>query len=152
MKFIADRMLGRLTKSLRIYGFDTLYSNKIQFKDVLRIGREEGRIILTRNSQIKKMEGEYRYLFIEDNDPKAQLDEVITGLNLKILLESAFTRCLVCNCELEKIERTDIEGRVPDHIFETHRDFSFCAICKRIFWKGTHHEKMLELLQERRLP
>ena len=148
MKFIADRMLGKLAKLLRLYGYDTLYSNKIGFNDILRLGRQERRIILTRNGLIKKKEGISSYLFIEDNDPKKQLNQVKTGFDLEIGDERAFTRCISCNCELQRIERKDVEGKVPDYIYETQSDFSLCTACERIFWKGTHYEKMLVLLQE----
>ena len=148
MKFIADRMLGKLAKLLRTLGFDTLYSNRIDFKELLKIAREKGRIILTRNTLIKKKEGEYRFLFINDNDPKRQLQEVITNLSLEIEPNKTFTRCLLCNNKLKEIKREDAGGKVPDYIFESHRDFSFCGKCKRIFWKGTHHEHMLTVLKE----
>ena len=148
MKFIADRMLGRLAKLLRTLGFDTLYSNRIDFKELLKIAREKGRIILTRNTLIKKKEGEYRFLFINDNDPKRQLQEVITNLSLEIEPNKTFTRCLLCNNKLKEIKREGAGEKVPDYIFESHRDFSFCGKCKRIFWKGTHHEHMLTVLKE----
>ncbi|MEW6616628.1 MAG: Mut7-C RNAse domain-containing protein [Thermodesulfobacteriota bacterium] len=148
MKFIADRMLGSLAKLLRTLGFDTLYSNRIDFKDLLKIAREKERIILTKNTLIKKKEGNYRFLFINNNDPKRQVREVITNLGLDIEPDKTFTRCLLCNNKLKKIQREDIGGKIPDYIFESYRDFSFCNKCKRIFWKGTHHEHMLTVLKE----
>ncbi|MFH1623891.1 MAG: Mut7-C RNAse domain-containing protein [Pseudomonadota bacterium] len=143
MKFVADRMLGKLAKILRILGFDVLYSNRIHFRELVRIARDEKRIILTRNSLIKTKEGEYTFFFINNNEPKRQLKEVIDGLDLKISPSNVFTRCLLCNHELKKIEREDVEGRVPDYVFETQRDFSLCRNCNKIFWKGTHHKNML---------
>lgn len=148
MKFIADRMLGKLAKLLRILGFDTLYSNRIDFKELLRVAREKGRIILTKNTLIKKKVGKHRFLFINDNDPKKQLKEVITNLSLEIEPDKIFTRCLLCNNKLKEIQREDTGGKVPDYIFESHRDFSFCDKCERIFWKGTHHKHMLTVLKE----
>jgi len=138
-------MLGKLAKLLRIMGFDTLYSNRIDFKELLMIATEEKRLILTRNTIIDRQKRENRFLFIKDNDPKRQLEEVITGLGLKADPARAFTRCILCNYELQEIRREDVEKRVPDYIFETHRDFSFCERCGRIFWKGTHHENVLAL-------
>ena len=143
MKLIADRMLGKLAKLLRILGFDTLYSKDIPLGELLRIGREEERIILTRRTIMEKQGEEYKYLFITDNNPKGQLKEVLKGLDLKIHPEMAFTRCVQCNCRLKKMERNHVKGSVPDYIYETHRDFSYCAFCGKVFWKGTHYENML---------
>ncbi len=145
MRFVADRMLGKLAKVLRILGFDTMYSNSVDFEELLCIGRKEKRIVLTRNTLIRNKGGKYAFLFIHDDDPKAQFEEVRTRLNLNIDPAGAFTRCILCNNELKKIKREDVEGDVPDYVFQTHRDFSSCAKCKRIFWKGTHYENMLTL-------
>jgi uncharacterized protein with PIN domain len=147
MKLIVDRMLGKLAKLLRIIGIDTLYSNKTDFKELLRIADKEKRIILTRNTLIKKQERTYRFLFIHDNDPIRQLEEVIIGLNLTLEPVKAFTRCLECNHKLEKISKEDIGGMVPDHILKTHVDFSFCSNCNKIYWRGTHYEKMMKRLE-----
>lgn len=148
MRFIADRMLGKLARRLRILGFDTPYSNRTDFGELLRIATEEKRIILTRNTLINNKKGEYRFLFINDDDPKKQLEEVITSLDLSVNHARAFTRCTVCNYELKRIKKEDVGGRVPDYIFEAHRDFSFCGKCDRIFWKGTHHKNMLALFKK----
>lgn len=85
---------------------------------------------------------------LPDNDPKRQLREVITSLSLEIEPNKIFTRCLLCNNKLKEIQREDAGGKVPDYIFESHRDFSLCNKCKRIFWKGTHHEHVLTVLKE----
>ena len=147
MKLIVDRMLGKLAKLLRIIGFDTLYSNNIHFKELLSVADKEERIILTRNTLIKKQERADRFFFVHDNDPIRQLEEVINGLDLKIEHVRAFTRCLGCNHALVKIRKEEAEGRIPDYIFKTHVDFSFCRYCNKIYWRGTHYEKMLKRLE-----
>jgi len=147
MKFIADIMLGKLAKLLRILGFDTLYYKDISLGELLGIGIEERRVILTRRAIIEKEDGEYIYFFITDNNPKRQLKEVLNGLDLKINPEIAFTRCVQCNRKLTKMERKHVKGSVPDYIFQTHRDFSYCVFCGKVFWKGTHYENMLRSLE-----
>jgi len=47
-------MLGKLAKMLRILGFDTLYSNRVDFEELLKIAVEKKRIILTKNTLIIK--------------------------------------------------------------------------------------------------
>ncbi|MDY6855305.1 MAG: Mut7-C RNAse domain-containing protein [Thermodesulfobacteriota bacterium] len=148
MKLIVDRMLGKLAKLLRIIGFDTLYSNNIDFEELLCVADKEERIILTRNTLIKKQERAYKFFFIHDNDPIRQLEEVINGLDLKIEYMGVLTRCIGCNKTLVKISKEEADGRVPDYIFKTHIDFSFCKNCNKVYWKGTHYEKMLERLEE----
>ncbi|MCK7525684.1 MAG: Mut7-C RNAse domain-containing protein [Ignavibacteriales bacterium] len=50
MTFVADCMLGRLAKWLRILGFDVLYFSKAEDPDLVAIARREGRVLLTRDT------------------------------------------------------------------------------------------------------
>ncbi len=139
MRFIADKMLGRLAKWLRILGYDTLYFNTQNPRDMCKIAREEGRLILTRNTKLK---GRKNLLFIKGDDLGEQIEEVVKGLNLKI--SPMFNRCLICNQGLKEISPLEVKGRVPEYVFNTQKDFFSCPQCRRIFWKGTHIEHMLK--------
>ena len=48
IRFLADAMLGKLAKYLRICGFDTAYRT-VNDEDPVQWARKEGRILLTRN-------------------------------------------------------------------------------------------------------
>ena len=56
-----------------------------------------------------------------------------------------FSRCLKCNCLLEKTEPT---LDVPPLIRESVSDFWFCANCSQMFWQGSHTDRMRERLKE----
>ena len=49
MKFIADVMLGRLAKKLRLLGFDVLYDRTFNDNEIIRLSLEQERVILTRD-------------------------------------------------------------------------------------------------------
>ena len=149
MKFAADSMLGRLAKWLRILGYDTLYARAQSDKEFMQLARE-GRILLSRNSRFKKKISKDNLVFIEGNDPTTQLQALIHTLGLPIEPERFFTRCTICNGQLERISREDVAGKVPDYVWGEHNHFSECENCGKIYWPGSHmarsREEILQLL------
>ena len=145
MKFIVDGMLGRLAKWLRILGYDTAYFPHLDDNQLVRLARAEGRLLLTRDRGLARRRG-FQYLLIESDHLEEQLGQVVAALALAE--EHPFSRCPVCNTPLQKVEKPELEGRVPPHIFRTHKDFSLCPNCDRIYWPGTHWARMRKKLAE----
>ena len=143
MKFIVDGMLGHLAKWLRILGYDTTYFPDLDDDQLVRRARAEGRLLLTRDRSLARRRG-LQCLLIESDHLEEQLGQVLAELALTG--EHPFSRCPVCNTPLQKVEKTELEGRVPPHIFRTHTDFSLCPNCDRIYWPGTHWARMQEKL------
>jgi uncharacterized protein with PIN domain len=140
MKFAADRMLGKLAKWLRFLGYDTTYSNDLS-EDEYLAQVNEGRILLTRNTRLKRKVPKDKLVFIRDNDPKVQLQEIISGLRLQPEPKRFFTRCTLCNEVLDPTEGADVYGRVPDYIWTAHDRFSRCDRCGKLYWEGSHLER-----------
>jgi len=143
MKFIVDGMLGRLAKWLRILGYDTAFSPNLDDDQLVRLARAEGRLLLTRDRGLAQRRG-VQCLLIESHHLEEQLDQILAELPLTG--EHPFSRCPVCNTPLQKVEKPELEGRVPPHIFRTHKDFSLCPNCDKIYWPGTHWARMREKL------
>jgi uncharacterized protein with PIN domain len=68
---------------------------------------------------------------------KARTVKFILSQNL-----NPFSRCLICNCLLEKISRSEIEDRIDSEIFGYFNDFFKCDKCDKIYWEGSHYESM----------
>lgn len=139
MEFAADAMLGKLARWLRILGFDTFYRSDVEDSELLRVAREEGRVLLTRDTRVAQRRALPPMLLIRDDGWRDQLAQVFRELNLTIP-DTLFTRCLECNVPLRQIERSAAKFRVPGHVFETHQAFRECPRCARIFWRGSHYE------------
>jgi uncharacterized protein with PIN domain len=149
LKFIADAMLGRLAKWLRLMGYDTMYDPTAEDRDLVRCARAEGRILLTRDRELAKRKG-LSYVLIESD----RLDEQLAQLfrELGISHDRLSPRCARCNTLLRPISRAEVRARVPPYVFSRHWEFSLCPRCDRVYWKGTHWERMrrkLEDIQER---
>jgi uncharacterized protein with PIN domain len=147
MKFIADCMLGKLAKWLRILGYDTLYFHEIADDELLNKALTTGRILLTRDTKLFSQIPSNSGLFIESDHLEDQLKQVTLALHLD-LSQNMLTRCLECNTELERVEKKEVESRVPDFIYHTHNGFSRCPHCGKVYWKGSHQAHIGRRLQK----
>lgn len=146
MRFLADCMLGRLARWLRFLGYDTLYVRKGEDPPLLELAFKEGRILLTRDTHLIKRRLPVPYLFIRSDHLSEQLKQVIEELHLEVG-EEVGTRCMGCNVPLEEVERSEVQGLVPDFVFRTHQEFYRCPACLKIFWPGSHLKRMEEVLK-----
>ena len=142
MEFIADCMLGRLAKWLKILGFDVLYFPKAEDEDLVETSRCEKRVLLTRDTGLiersKKRAGR---LFIESEDWREQVVQVLDEFDLWDSVRPN-SRCLACNRPLKPLPKARARNLVPPHILETAPSFAICPGCGRVFWPGTHFGDM----------
>lgn len=148
MKFLVDRMLGRLAKELRMLGYDTLYYQGSDLYQLFRLAREEERIILTRGSKLTPKRPEDQVVRIQEDHPWAQLKELIERGLISLHEKELFSRCLLCNSLLEEASRGEVEGFVPDFIYYQYENFFRCPQCQKVYWPGTHQERMNQRIKE----
>ncbi len=148
MKFLVDRMLGKLVKGLRMFGYDTLYYRGNDTYQLFRLAREEGRVILTRRSKLVPKRPDDQVVRIREDRPWAQLKELIEKGWITLHEEALFSRCLLCNRLLEEASREEVEGCVPEFIFYQHEHFFRCPQCQKIYWPGSHQEHMNQKIRE----
>jgi uncharacterized protein with PIN domain len=142
MKFIADRTLGKLARKLRVLGFDAVYWGGGNLEGACQAALLEGRVLLTRSRKIREKSGDLRVLVIEANDPREQIRETLSKLQLQPAAEKFFSRCLMCNQDLLSISKEEAEGKVPDFIYRSYDSFHACPRCHRLYWPGTHLQRM----------
>jgi uncharacterized protein with PIN domain len=142
MRFLTDRTTGKLAKKLRALGFDVLYWGEGQIEEAARAALAEGRVFLTRSRRIPALGNDLRVTVVEADGPREQVREVLQKLRLEPPEGKYFSRCLLCNEELHPVPKEEVEGRVPDFIFRDYDSFHICPRCRRVYWPGTHLEKM----------
>jgi uncharacterized protein with PIN domain len=144
-RFIADAMLGRLARWLRTLGYDTAYEDAISDAELVRRAFLEGRRILTRD---RKLFEEWRIdggLLVRAERPLEQLAEVVGAFHLAAP-DRLFTRCRVCNGVLAPLDKAAASGRVPPGIESRARNFAECPDCGRVYWEGSHTDRMRSIL------
>jgi uncharacterized protein with PIN domain len=139
MKFIADVMLGRLAKRMRLRGFDVLYDRTLDDNDLIRRSLEERRVILTRDAALARRPLAANNIFISSDDVREQMRQVLAAFPART---SPLTRCSVCNEPLAAISREDARDLVPAYVHRTHDAFLRCPVCGRVYWTGTHVRRM----------
>lgn len=151
-KFIADSMLGKLARWLRLMGFDTLYYPSIPDEELVKKAREEDRIILTKDTELAHKNKSDSLMYIASSDPNQQIRVVVKNLRLNPWT-GLFSRCVHCNRVVEKIDNiSEFKERIPPYAYRTSFSFYRCPSCGRVYWEGSHHHrvkaKIRNLLEE----
>lgn len=147
IRFVLDVHLGKLATSLRLLGFDTLYSNDCDDKELARISSSENRILLTRDrGLLMRSIVTYGY-YVRHTDPEQQIVEIMRRFNL-FKLVSPFVRCLRCNGLLETVAKESIVEQLPETVVSEMQDFHRCQNCGQIYWQGSHYKKLQEFISQ----
>jgi len=144
-RFVADGHLGKLARHLRMAGFDTLWTNHWNDDEIVRISAVQKRTILTRDKGMLRRKEVDRGYFVRATESEEQLAEVIRALQLEGML-APFTRCRECNVPLEEVSRAAVLDRLPEQVRNLYDRFKRCPGCERVYWEGTHFERMRGVL------
>ena len=146
-RFVADVHLGKLARSLRLLGFDTLYSAQVDDAELVAISARDRRIVLTRDLGLLKRKALTRGYRLRSANPQLQVKEVVHAFSLEEDLRP-FTRCMSCNSLLRSVARPVVADCVPPRVFRRFRRFTFCAGCGRIYWRGTHFQRLERFIRD----
>lgn len=150
-KFIVDSNVGKLTKWLRLMGYDARFFDGKDDSHLVAMAKDEGRVILTRDTQIMKRRvitsGQLKAVLIQSDEPKRQIHQVINTLGLDCQFKP-FTLCLECNQPLVERSKGEVKDLVPPYVFKTQSQFRQCPACHRIYWRGTHWQAMTGKLKK----
>lgn len=138
-------MLGKLARWLRMLGYDALYGRQLTDSHLIRLSVSEDRIVLTRHRELAKRVPGGRSVLINSTGVLEQLKELSAKLQLRPHFRSS--RCSLCNLLLKNVGREELGGRAPPYVLATQDEFRECPGCGRIYWKGTHWNRIVRDLR-----
>jgi uncharacterized protein with PIN domain len=140
-RFLLDNHLGRLAAYLRMLGFDCLYKNDFEDSDMASLLLDDPRILLTRDRRLLMRKTIQLGYCVRSLEPGRQLAELVNRFNL-VTWARPFQRCMYCNSLLKAIDKNAVLDRLEPRTRLYYNDFSLCPNCNRIYWKGSHWERM----------
>lgn len=141
-------MAEGLGKWLRAAGYDTAVSTpEAKDEELLKITLQENRILLTCDHHFLQMQmPKENLLFLKGNSIEEWVHEINLVLKLDWLYRP-FYRCLICNTIFTKADPKTIETQAPPVVLARSPHFWYCPCCKKLFWEGSHTDRMLVQLQ-----
>jgi uncharacterized protein len=147
LAFIADAHLGGLARMLRMLGFDTVFDNALHDPHIVSQAAADRRVVLTRDRELLKCRDVLRGCYVQALKPEAQLREVAQRYSLADHMRP-FSVCLHCNLPLARADEEAVRAQVPERIQSHYREFMQCTGCRRVYWEGSHWERMRSVLAQ----
>jgi len=141
LKLLADATLGTLARKLRLLGVDAAYAGGADGSELKYLLRSGDLILITKDLNLARSLGKRAWVAAGSSAQEefCSIAEKLAPFRHQL---RPFTRCIECNVPLDSIDARDARGLVPPYIFQRHRTFSRCPQCDRVFWGGTHRERM----------
>ncbi|VVC74838.1 hypothetical protein AQUSIP_01100 [Aquicella siphonis] len=146
-RFVLDVHLGKLARYLRLLGFDTRYDTQYDDAAIIELALRENRIILTRDVGLLKNKTVTHGYWVRETRPENQVMEVLRRFDLRPSCQP-FTRCLECNGSIvpAELSQEEVNMTVPARVREMQDHYFRCDQCKRVYWQGTHYEKLKKFI------
>jgi uncharacterized protein len=145
-RFVADGHLGKLARNLRLLGLDTAYESDADDRRLLEIMVAENRALLTRDRRLLMHSIIRHGYFPRASDGEQQTREILHrfGLMQNDTQLAPYRRCLHCNECVEPVAKSEVLGLLTAEplTLRYYNDFRRCPGCGRIYWPGTHFEKL----------
>ncbi|MFN4319109.1 MAG: Mut7-C RNAse domain-containing protein [Aquificaceae bacterium] len=144
-RFLLESGLDKLAHWLRLLGVDALIlQGEVKKGKVLQY---PDRVFITTSRKLERHLKAWgvNYLVLPKEDWKVQLCLLLKYFNIKG--ELRLNRCYYCNTELITVDREKVKERIPPMVYIYGEDFTLCPNCGKVYWKGSHHPRLGEILK-----
>ncbi len=153
MRFLADGMLGKLTRWLRMLGHDVEYSPNADDKTLLTKARQNGAILLTRDVELYKTATHNGIdpFFVNGRLQEEQLSEIARRFSIDLKIDMSISRCPKCNAQVKAVTKEEVAEELQTRTLENYDKFWKCPKCGQVYWQGAHWGKIRKTLENARL-
>jgi uncharacterized protein len=150
VKFIADSMLGKLARWLRMLGQDVTYNVQLNDNDLLELAKEENRVLLTKDLELYQRANAKSIgaLYIEGKSESERLAEIAKRYDLTLEIDMEKSRCPVCNTKLKAAPKEQLSGELEKNTLTYYDKFWKCPNCGQVYWQGAHWKQITCTLEE----
>ena len=149
-RFLADGMLGRFTRWLRMLGCEVTYFNEASDDRLLEVAETEDRVLLTRDQELfqrAKARGLDAQYLAGQTTPET-IAEVAKRYPIRLEVDPSRSRCPTCGSSIRPIEKAAVHDRVPTGTFKQYDEFWVCTSCGQVYWRGSHWNRITETLEQ----
>jgi uncharacterized protein with PIN domain len=150
VKFIANGMLGKLARWLRMLGQDVKYSNQSEDAELIAIAEKDHRILLTRDWELyhhaaaKGIDAFY----VKGRTEAEKLAELTARFDFSLTIDLTRSRCPRCNTRIQLTPKEQLAGKVEENTYRYYDEFWKCPKCEQIYWQGAHWKGIQATLEE----
>jgi uncharacterized protein with PIN domain len=153
VKFVADAMLGKLARWLRMMGHDVKYSTASDDNELLVLAKKERRILLTRDLELyqRAVAKGVGAFYVEGGTEAERLAELAERFGVLLRIDLEESRCPNCNTKLRSTPKEKIAGKVKKNTYLHYDEFWRCPKCHgcgQVYWQGAHWGRIRITLQE----
>jgi uncharacterized protein with PIN domain len=150
LKFIADGMLGKLARWLRMLGHDVKYANKLDDAQLITIAKKERRTLLTRDLQLYQQATArgVNSFYLQGQTREEKLAELAQRFNIQLNIDMTTSRCPKCNTKVKPISKEKAASKVEENTFAHYNEFWTCPKCGQVYWQGAHWTKIRTMLEK----
>ncbi|HEY4675394.1 MAG TPA: Mut7-C RNAse domain-containing protein [Candidatus Bathyarchaeia archaeon] len=150
MKFIADGMLGKLTRWLRMLGHDVKYSNAMEDSELIKTAKKTRRILLTKDLELYQQataKGVDAF-YLSGQTEEDRLAEMAKRFDIELEINMRTSRCPKCNARVKPIPKPEAEKKVEKNTLTHYDSFWKCSKCGQIYWQGAHWTRIQRTLEK----
>ena len=150
MKFLADGMLGKLARWLRMLGQDVIYSVQFDDAQLLELAKAEQRALLTRDFELYKraIARGIDAFYVEGKTESERLAEVSKRYGVSLVIDMEKSHCPVCNTPLKATPKEKLSGELEKNTFTYYDKFWKCPNCGQVYWQGAHWKQINNTLTQ----
>ncbi len=140
MKFLADAMLGKLSRWLRMLGQNVEYSTTLTDDQLLAQAKAEGRVLLTKDFELyqRALGRGLEAFYLQGKSEAERLAELAKRFGLPLEIDMDSSHCPRCNAKLQATPKEQIKGDVEANTFLYYDKFWKCPNCGHVYWQGAH--------------
>jgi len=150
LRFIADGMLGKLTRWLRMLGHDVSYFRSADDEKLVEMVKSEKRVLLTRDLKLyqQAVTRGMEAVLVEATDEAGKLADLARRFGFKLEIDFSVSRCPKCNARIKAVSKEVVADQIPESTSIYYNDFWKCPGCGKVYWRGAHWKRIDETLEE----